>query len=63
MKNITLTVKERKCERCIVTVTVENSAGVQVSRDLDFSGNAIGVLYYGAHLMVDALNKMERGEP
>jgi hypothetical protein len=59
MKNIKLKVKERKCERCIVTMTAENSLGVLVSRDLDFSGNAIGVLYYGAHLVVDALNEME----
>lgn len=60
MKNIQLTEKKRGCEVLVMTLTAETEDGRKLSKDINMGGNATGAVRYGALLVVQALEEMEK---
>ena len=54
-----LRVIKQGCEVLLVRLTVYRPDGTFVSKDLDFGGNATSAVYYGATLILQALNELK----
>lgn len=62
MKNIQIEVKRRGCELLVAELSWDED-GIRVSKDVKFSGNANTSAYWGATLVVDALNEAGKDNP